>query len=70
VKERTIFLHALERDSTAERMASLAEVCGGDAAPREPVEQLLQLHQGAGSFLAMKPRQEAKRELLNGFRDN
>lgn len=49
--ERTIFLQALERESGSDRTAFLAEACGDDADLRGRVEQLLQSHSDAGSFL-------------------
>jgi hypothetical protein len=49
--ERTIFLQALERETGAARTAYLAEACGADSALRRRVEQLLESHLEAGSFL-------------------
>lgn len=49
--ERTIFLQALERESGSPRTAYLDEACGDDADLRQRVEQLLQSHSDAGSFL-------------------
>jgi uncharacterized protein (TIGR03067 family) len=51
MNERTIFLQALEKRTAAERAAYLADACGPDTALRRRVEQLLQSHTAAGSFL-------------------
>src|SRR4051812_17942057 len=59
MNKRTIFLQALGKEQPAERSAFLAEACGGDAGLRERVEQLLQSHREAGSFLATPALQEA-----------
>jgi uncharacterized protein (TIGR03067 family) len=52
MNERTIFLEALAKDSTAERATYLAQACSGDLSLRQRIEQLLQSHQEAGEFLA------------------
>jgi serine/threonine protein kinase/tetratricopeptide (TPR) repeat protein len=47
----TIFLAAIEIDSAEERAAHIARACGGDAELQGRVEQLVQAHFRAGSFL-------------------
>src|SRR5689334_10731441 len=54
MNEETIFLGALER-AAAERDRYLARACGGDAELRRRVEELLRLHEQAGSFLERPP---------------
>ena len=51
MKERSIFLAALEIQDPAARLAYLETACAGDAVLRGQVETLLQSHQQAGSFL-------------------
>ena len=51
VSPRSVFDHALEIDSPAQRQAYLYEACGGDAALRQKVDALLAAHEQAGSFL-------------------
>ena len=51
MKERSIFLAALEIQDPAARLAYLEAACAGDAVLRGQVEALLQSHQQAGSFL-------------------
>jgi eukaryotic-like serine/threonine-protein kinase len=50
MNEQTIFTSAIEQDASR-RAAFLDEVCGADHALRRRVEQLIRLHDGAGSFL-------------------
>jgi serine/threonine protein kinase len=49
--ERDIFIVALQKEDPAQRRAYLDEVCAHRPELRKQVENLLQLHQGAGSFL-------------------
>src|SRR3954447_21909934 len=49
--ERDIFIAALQRDDPAERRAYLDEACAEQPELRQQVENLLRLHEGAGSFL-------------------
>src|SRR5262245_33320825 len=49
--ERSIFLAALEITDFAEQAAYLNRACAGDAELRQRIEQLLEAHQAAGSFL-------------------
>jgi hypothetical protein len=51
MNEREIFLAALERESAAQRDAFVGEACGQDAELRCRVQQLLNSHRDAGSFL-------------------
>src|SRR5262245_14598945 len=51
-----VFLAALERGTTEERAAFLAEACKGDPDLRRRVERLLQAHPKAGGFLEPPPR--------------
>src|SRR5262245_34237333 len=51
MSERTIFLVALEKDSSAERDAYLNEACSGDASLRQRLDALLRSHDEAGAFL-------------------
>src|SRR5262245_14233564 len=53
--EEVLFAAALAKRSPAERAAFLADACGGDAALRERVEQLLASHDQAGDFLEAPP---------------
>jgi hypothetical protein len=49
--ERTIFLAALDKEDPAERAAYLDAVCAGKPALRRRIEELLQSHREAGTFL-------------------
>jgi serine/threonine protein kinase/WD40 repeat protein len=49
--EESIFAEALQQPSTRDRAAFLDAACGGDAALRACVENLLKSHEEAGSFL-------------------
>src|SRR5947208_1701112 len=49
--ERDIFIAALQKEDVAERQAYLDEACADQPALRQQVENLLRLHEGAGSFL-------------------
>jgi hypothetical protein len=51
MSERTIFMAALEKNTSEQRTAFLDEACAGDAALRERIEALLQSHAQGGSFL-------------------
>src|SRR5580765_2666104 len=51
MSERDIFIAALQKEDPAQRQAYLDEACAGQPELRQQVEQLLRLHQGAGSFL-------------------
>jgi serine/threonine protein kinase/Tfp pilus assembly protein PilF len=55
-KAKSIFLNALEIVSVAERQAYLDAQCGSDAALRHEIGELLQHHQGLGSFLEAAAR--------------
>ncbi len=55
MKERGIFVDALQRQTAAERSAFLTEACGGNADLREQVEALLREHEQLGSFLESPP---------------
>ena len=59
MREKDLFLAALEIDDAAERSAYLDRACAGDSALRAGVEALLYEHAGAGSFLE-KPALEAE----------
>src|SRR5262245_57764330 len=48
---KAIFLEALEHPGREELRRFLDEACGGDAALRARVNELLSAHQDAGSFL-------------------
>src|SRR5438105_1102532 len=52
MNERDLFIAALQKDDAAERSAYLGQACGGDAALRQRIEHLLDLHNQAGSFLS------------------
>src|SRR6059058_2133395 len=56
--ERDIFIAALQKEDPAERQAYLDEACARQPELRQQVENLLRLHEGAGSFLE-KPAAEA-----------
>src|SRR5262249_9147735 len=49
--ERDIFIAALQKDVPAQRQAYLDEACAGQPELRARVEDLLRLHEAAGSFL-------------------
>src|SRR5262249_31053889 len=48
---KTLFGQALELASPADRVAFLEQACGGNAALRAGLEELLQAHEQAGRFL-------------------
>src|SRR5881275_1199473 len=50
-KLRDVFIKALQCRSAAEQATCLDEACGGDAALRARLEELLQAHRESGSFL-------------------
>src|SRR5262249_8858232 len=56
--ERDIFIAALQKQDPAQRQAYLDEACAQQPELRKQVENLLRLHEGAGSFLD-KPAAEA-----------
>src|SRR5437879_626698 len=56
--ERDIFIAALQKEDPAERQAFLDDACAGQPELRQQVENLLRLHEGAGSFLE-KPAAES-----------
>src|SRR4051794_25925174 len=49
--ERDVFIAALQQDDPNRRRAYLDGACAGQPEVRRQVEQLLRLHEGAGSFL-------------------
>src|SRR5262249_7121553 len=49
--EREVFIAALQKEDPADRRAYLEQACAQKPELRRQVEQLLRLHQGAGSFL-------------------
>src|SRR2546423_14274567 len=51
MSERDIFVAALQKEDPAERQAYLDEACARQPELRQQVENLLRLHEGAGSFL-------------------
>ena len=51
MNERSLFIEALEKPSTAERAAHLDAICGADGAMRRRVEKLLAAHEAAGGIL-------------------
>src|SRR5262245_56802832 len=51
MSERDIFIAALQKDDPVQRRAYLDEACAGQPELRRQVEDLLKLHEGAGSFL-------------------
>src|SRR5262245_33963030 len=57
MSERDVFIAALQIEDPAQRRAYLDEACAGQPELRRQVEQLLLLHEGAGSFLE-KPAAE------------
>src|SRR6266852_6101272 len=56
--ERDIFIAVLQKEEPAERRAYLDEACAQQPELRQQVENLLRLHEGAGSFLE-KPAAES-----------
>src|SRR6516225_8096501 len=72
--ERDVFIAALQQDDPAQRRAYLDAACAGRPDLRRQVEQLLRLHEGAGSFLeqpaaeapATGPLQEAAEQTSPG----
>jgi serine/threonine protein kinase/Flp pilus assembly protein TadD len=58
MSERDVFIAALQKGDPAQRRAYLDEACAGRPDLRRQVEQLLRLHEGAGSFLE-KPATES-----------
>src|SRR5437899_12288192 len=56
--ERDIFIAALQKEDPIQRRAYLDEACAGQPELRQQVENLLRLHEGAGSFLE-KPAAES-----------
>src|SRR5438094_4034422 len=58
MSERDIFIAALQQEDPAERQAYLDEACARRPELRQQVENLLRLHEGAGSFLD-RPAAEA-----------
>src|SRR5262249_12112876 len=51
MSERDIFIAALQKEDPAQRQAYLDLACAGQPELRRQVENLLRLHEGAGSFL-------------------
>src|SRR3954451_21822386 len=51
MSERDIFTAALQKEDPVGRRAYLDEACAGQPELRQQVENLLRLHEGAGSFL-------------------
>src|SRR6059036_1553114 len=51
MSERDIFIAALQKEDPAQRRVYLDESCARQPELRRQVEQLLRLHEGAGSFL-------------------
>src|SRR5262245_54092437 len=51
MSERDIFIAALQQQDPAQRQAFLDQACAGQPELRRQVDNLLRLHQGAGSFL-------------------
>jgi tetratricopeptide (TPR) repeat protein len=58
MNERSVFIAALERDDSADRAAYLDQACADNAALRQRVERLLQLHERESLFLAEPAPQE------------
>src|SRR5215475_13856680 len=58
MSERDIFIAALQKGDPAARQAYLDEACARQPELRRQVEDLLRLHEGAGSFL-QKPAAES-----------
>src|SRR5690349_5696465 len=61
--ERDIFTAALQMGDPAERQAYLDEACARQPGLRQQVENLLRLHEGAGSFLETPAVPEVIEEL-------
>ena len=57
--ERDLFIAALQQQDPAQRQAYLEQACARQPELRRQVEQLLRLHQGAGSFLEQPAAQAA-----------
>jgi serine/threonine protein kinase/Flp pilus assembly protein TadD len=55
VDEESIFLEALQKPTATDRAAFLDEACAGNVQLRRSIEQLLQAHERAGSFLQGHP---------------
>jgi eukaryotic-like serine/threonine-protein kinase len=55
MRERDIFIEALQRESYAEREACVASACAGDAELRQRVEELLAEHHNQESFFLDGP---------------
>jgi WD40 repeat protein/serine/threonine protein kinase len=51
MREQSIFIEAVEKESPGERTAFLDQACAGDPALRQRIERLLERHQQADSFL-------------------
>src|SRR5262245_3299449 len=67
MNERDVFIAALQRETAADRLAFLDEACAGDSTVRRRVEDLLQVHRDAGSFLEAPSSQViATRDEANG----
>src|SRR5262249_45731462 len=64
MSERDIFIAALQKEDPAERWAYLEEACAGQPEVRQQVENLLRLHEGAGSFLEQPAGEFAATEPL------
>ena len=58
MSERDIFIAALQEEDPEQRRAFLDRACAGQPQLRRQVEELLQVYQGAGSFLE-KPAAES-----------
>jgi hypothetical protein len=63
MNERTIFIEALDRDTSADRAAYLDEACTGDPALRARVEALLRSLEAAGEFPGKLAPQRLAEEL-------
>src|SRR6185295_4964486 len=61
---QNLFSGALERQDATERARFLDEACGGDAALRERVENLLRAQEEIGAFMAQPSRRPAGLDLL------
>src|ERR1051326_6948898 len=53
MKDRDIFIAALERTNSTERRAYLDEACRGNEGLRREVEALLGMHERSGNFLKL-----------------
>ena len=58
MRERDIFIQALEQDDPSERAAILDRACQGDMALRGQVERLLAEHERQESFILDSPAAE------------